>query len=92
MTLKRPEKSASVDQGIYGHLTRRNLAELARERGDHAEEAKQCGRRSWQNAQATGKHLRTLSNDLSQISRLVGFSHEAASVGEIQRAVSCWLN
>jgi hypothetical protein len=26
-----------VDQGIYGHLTRRNLAVLAAERGDHAE-------------------------------------------------------
>jgi tetratricopeptide (TPR) repeat protein len=39
LTLKRPEKFASVDQGIYGHLTRRNLAALARERGDHAEAA-----------------------------------------------------
>ena len=28
---------SSVDQGIYGHLTRRNLAALAAERGDHAE-------------------------------------------------------
>jgi tetratricopeptide (TPR) repeat protein len=37
LTLRRPEKFASVDQGIYGHLTRRNLAALARERGDHAE-------------------------------------------------------
>jgi hypothetical protein len=26
-----------VDQGIYGHLTRRNLAVLATERGDRAE-------------------------------------------------------
>jgi hypothetical protein len=26
-----------MDQGIYGHLTRRNLAALAAERGDHAE-------------------------------------------------------
>jgi len=39
LTLKRPEQFASVDQGIYGHLTRRNLAALARERGDHAEAA-----------------------------------------------------
>ena len=38
LTLSRPQKFASVDQGIYGHLTRRNLAALARERGD-AEEA-----------------------------------------------------
>jgi glycosyltransferase involved in cell wall biosynthesis len=34
LTLKRPERFASVDQGIYGHLTRRNLAALAEERGD----------------------------------------------------------
>ncbi len=39
LTVKRPEQFASVDQGIYGHVTRRNLAALARERGDHAEEA-----------------------------------------------------
>src|SRR5271165_4517801 len=39
LTLKRPDQFCSVDQGIYGHLTLRNLAALARERGDHAEEA-----------------------------------------------------
>ena len=33
---KRPNQFCSVDQGIYGHLTRRNLAALAAERGDHA--------------------------------------------------------
>jgi glycosyltransferase involved in cell wall biosynthesis len=38
LTLTRPEKFASVDMGIYGHLTRRNLAALATERGDHDEE------------------------------------------------------
>jgi tetratricopeptide (TPR) repeat protein len=38
--LKRPEKFASVDMGIYGHLTRRNLAALAAERGDPTEEAR----------------------------------------------------
>ena len=37
LTLKRPDQFCSVDQGIYGHLTRRNLAALAAERGDHAE-------------------------------------------------------
>jgi hypothetical protein len=37
LTLKRPEQFCSVDQGIYGHLTLRNLAALAAERGDHAE-------------------------------------------------------
>src|SRR5262249_1583432 len=35
--LKRPEQFCSVDQGVYGHLTRRNLAVLAQERGDSAE-------------------------------------------------------
>ena len=37
LTLKRPDQFCSVDQGIYGHLTRRNLAVLAAERGDQAE-------------------------------------------------------
>jgi tetratricopeptide (TPR) repeat protein len=37
LSLRRPEKFASIDQGIYGHVTRRNLAELARERGNHEE-------------------------------------------------------
>ncbi len=37
LTLRRPEQFASVDQGIYGHLTRRNLAALAAERGDPEE-------------------------------------------------------
>jgi glycosyltransferase involved in cell wall biosynthesis len=40
LTLRRPEKFASVDMGIYGHLTRRNLAALAAERGDREEEAR----------------------------------------------------
>jgi GT2 family glycosyltransferase len=35
--LQKPEQFSSVDQGIYGHLTRRNLAALAEERGDRAE-------------------------------------------------------
>ncbi len=37
MTLKRPDRFCSLDQGIYGHLTLRNLAVLAEERGDRAE-------------------------------------------------------
>ncbi len=37
LTLQRPDQFCSVDQGIFGHLTRRNLAVLAAERGDHAE-------------------------------------------------------
>ncbi len=38
LTLRRPERFASVDMGIYGHLTRRNLAALAAARGDREEE------------------------------------------------------
>jgi len=37
LTLKRPDRFCSVDQSIYGHLTLRNLAVLAEERGDRAE-------------------------------------------------------
>jgi tetratricopeptide (TPR) repeat protein len=39
LTLRRPERFSSVDEGIYGHLTRRNLAAVAEERGDRAEAA-----------------------------------------------------
>ena len=39
LTVRRPERFSSVDAGIYGHLTRRNLAVLAEERGDRAEAA-----------------------------------------------------
>ena len=42
LTLKRPEQFCSVDQGIYGHLTLRNIAVLAEERGDRDE-----ARRLW---------------------------------------------
>ena len=41
LTLSRPQKFASMDQGIYGHLTRRNLAALAKERGDPEEAQRQ---------------------------------------------------
>ena len=34
---ERTDQFCSVDQGIYGHLTIRNLAVLAEERGDRAE-------------------------------------------------------
>jgi glycosyltransferase involved in cell wall biosynthesis len=40
LTLRRPEQFCSVDPGIYGHLTRRNLAVLAAERSDLAEAAR----------------------------------------------------
>ena len=42
LSLKRPDQFCSFDQGIYGHLTRRNLAALAAERGDQTE-----ARRLW---------------------------------------------
>ena len=37
LNLKRPDQFCSFDQGIYGHVTRRNLAAIAAERGDYAE-------------------------------------------------------
>jgi glycosyltransferase involved in cell wall biosynthesis len=37
LTLRRPDKFCSVDEGIYGHLTRRNPAVLAAECGDRSE-------------------------------------------------------
>jgi hypothetical protein len=37
LTLKRPDQFCSVDQGIYGHLTLRNLAVVAKERVDSGE-------------------------------------------------------
>ena len=63
LRLKPPNNFSSVDQGIYGHLTRRNLAIIAGERGDRAEMLKQ-----WQavlaecpgDTQAT-RHLRALT-------------------------------
>jgi glycosyltransferase involved in cell wall biosynthesis len=42
LTLRRPQMFSSVDMGIYGHLTLRNLAALAEERGDRDE-----ARRLW---------------------------------------------
>ncbi len=39
LTLRRPEHFCSLDQGIYGHLTLRNLATLASERGDQTQAA-----------------------------------------------------
>lgn len=37
LKLRRSNQFTSIDQGIYGHLTRRNLAIIAAERGDRAE-------------------------------------------------------
>ena len=52
LTLRRPEQFCSVDQGIYGHLTRRNLAVLAEERGDRPRR-RTSGARCWPSAPAT---------------------------------------
>jgi glycosyltransferase involved in cell wall biosynthesis len=41
LTLQRPDRFCSLDQGIYGHLTRRNLAMLAERQGDRAEAVRQ---------------------------------------------------
>jgi hypothetical protein len=43
LKLRRPGQFCSVDQGIYGHLTRRNLGVLAAERAYHVE-----ARRLWE--------------------------------------------
>jgi hypothetical protein len=40
LTVRRPERFGSVDAGIFGHVTRRNLARLAEESGDQAEAAR----------------------------------------------------
>ena len=42
LTLNRPDQFSSVDEDIYGHLTLRNLAVLAEDRGDKVE-----ARRLW---------------------------------------------
>jgi tetratricopeptide (TPR) repeat protein len=47
LNLKRTDQFCIFDQGIYGHVTRRNLAALAVERGDHAE-----ARQLWQDVLA----------------------------------------
>ena len=59
LTLRRPEAFCSVDQGIYGHLTRRNLASLAAERGNHAEADQLWRAVSSPNAPATARRLRS---------------------------------
>ena len=41
LTLRRPDQLCSIDQGIYGHLTLRNLAVLAVERVDRPDAERQ---------------------------------------------------
>jgi Flp pilus assembly protein TadD len=64
--LRGPNEFCSVDHGIYGHLTYRNLATLAAARGDFAEAG-----RLWQAVLAecpadpeAGKHLASLSDEI----------------------------
>ena len=58
LTLKRPEQFCSVDQGIYGHLTLRNLAVLAAERGDHDRGRRPSGGGCSTNARGTPRQRR----------------------------------
>ena len=53
--LTRPERFASLDMGIYGHLTRRNLAVLARSAATPRRRPG-SGPRSCPNALATARH------------------------------------
>jgi glycosyltransferase involved in cell wall biosynthesis len=64
LELKRPERFASVDMGICGHLTRRNLAALAAERGEREEEE-----RLWRDVLAECPGDREA---LTRLERLVG--------------------
>ena len=56
LTLSRPQKFASVDQGIYGHLTRRNLAALARNEGMSRKRGG-SGERCWRNVRGIRKRF-----------------------------------
>jgi GT2 family glycosyltransferase len=82
LTLKRPEQFSSVDQGIYGHLTRRNLARLAAERGDHAE-----AERLWTEV------LAECPGDAEALSRLESLRSKARRPGETpgEPAGSPWI-
>ena len=70
-------KYSSVDIGIYGHLTRRNLATLALERGDHAEALSLC--------QAILKECRDDPGALKLMRQL------EASPGPSMPAASLWI-
>lgn len=69
--LSRPERFASVDMGIYGHLTRRNLAALAAERGDREEET-----RLW------AEVLAECPGDVEARSRLIGLRGRTPGPGD----------
>ena len=81
LTLRRPDQFCSVDQGIYGHLTRRNLAALAAERGDHAE-----ARRLWEEvlAECPGDReaLAKLGGSMEEFTRIVSIVARCAPAAE----------
>ena len=61
LTLRRPEQFCNIDQGIYGHLTLRNLAVLVEERGDPGEAAA-LWEKSWPSAMGTARRSPSWSN------------------------------
>jgi glycosyltransferase involved in cell wall biosynthesis len=67
--LSRPEQFASLDMGIYGHQTRRNLAVLAAERGDFEEAA-----RLWRAVLAECPGDRDALDMLERLPRMVDIS------------------
>ena len=72
LTLKRPDQFCSVDQGIYGHLTRRNLSVLAAKRGEHAEV-----RRLWDAV------LAECPGDREALARLMRMSMTPGAAGDL---------
>ena len=73
LDLKRPDQFCSFDQGIYGHVTRRNLAALAAERGDQVE-----AERLWNDV------LAECPGDREAIARLSRLPVKPAITGEVR--------
>ncbi len=80
LTLSRPERFSSLDQGIYGHLTRRNLAALAAERGDPDEAV-----RLWRSV------LAECPGDAEALARLERLRHVSTKPAG-RRAIGAWDN
>ncbi len=68
--LSRPNRYCSVDQGIYGHHTRRNLAALAAERGDRRKYGG-CGKKSWPNARVIARQSRGWGGSMGRFTPIV---------------------
>ena len=68
LSLRRPEKFASIDQGIYGHVTRRNLAEL-RANAAIARRRSACGGQFSPNARVTGMRSATWIREAFSVPR-----------------------